>query len=55
MLQDANCELITFLPSYHAGMYKADICRAAYLYLRGGYYFDIDVLGEYKMQSSFYH
>ncbi|KAL3781889.1 hypothetical protein ACHAWO_010051 [Cyclotella atomus] len=26
------------------GMYKADICRAAYLYLRGGYYFDIDVL-----------
>ena len=28
------------------GMYKADICRAAYLYLHGGYYFDVDVLGE---------
>lgn len=27
------------------GMYKADICRAAYLYLHGGYYFDVDVLG----------
>ena len=25
-------------------MYKADICRAAYLYLHGGYYFDVDVL-----------
>ena len=26
------------------GMFKADICRAAYLYLYGGYYFDVDVL-----------
>ena len=27
-----------------SGMFKADICRAAYLYLYGGYYFDVDVL-----------
>lgn len=27
-------------------MYKADLCRAAYLFLHGGYYFDVDVLGE---------
>lgn len=33
-------------PSSTQGMYKADICRAAYLYLHGGYYFDVDVLGE---------
>ena len=25
-------------------MFKADICRAAYLYLDWGYYFDVDVL-----------
>ena len=25
-------------------MYKADLCRAAYLYLHGGYYFDVDLL-----------
>jgi len=25
------------------GMYKADICRVAALYLSGGYYFDVDV------------
>lgn len=27
-----------------SGMYKSDICRAAYLYLYGGYYFDVDLL-----------
>ena len=32
-------------------MYKADICRAAYLYLHGGYYFDVDVLGELTIQT----
>jgi hypothetical protein len=32
-------------------MYKADICRAAYLYLHGGYYFDVDVLGEVKRMN----
>lgn len=32
-------------------MYKADICRSAYLYLYGGYYFDVDVLGE-KLHNS---
>mmetsp|Transcript_19191 Transcript_19191/g.42677 ORF Transcript_19191/g.42677 Transcript_19191/m.42677 type:complete len:188 (+) Transcript_19191:181-744(+) len=26
------------------GMYKADLCRAAYLYLHGGYYADVDLL-----------
>eukprot|EP00578_Thalassiosira_sp_NH16_P027870 CAMPEP_0181085094 /NCGR_PEP_ID=MMETSP1071-20121207/5051_1 /TAXON_ID=35127 /ORGANISM="Thalassiosira sp., Strain NH16" /LENGTH=253 /DNA_ID=CAMNT_0023166883 /DNA_START=500 /DNA_END=1261 /DNA_ORIENTATION=+ len=26
------------------GMFKADICRSAELYLNGGYYFDIDLL-----------
>ena len=26
------------------GMYKADLCRAAYIYLHGGYYFDVDLL-----------
>jgi len=26
------------------GMYKADLCRAAYVYLHGGYYFDVDLL-----------
>jgi hypothetical protein len=31
-------------PSLISGMYKADLCRAAYLYLYGGYYFDVDVL-----------
>jgi hypothetical protein len=25
-------------------MYKADLCRAAYLTLHGGYYFDVDLL-----------
>eukprot|EP00804_Cyclotella_cryptica_P013843 CCRYP_018162-RA/>CCRYP_018162-RA protein AED:0.02 eAED:0.02 QI:731/1/1/1/1/1/3/1817/233 len=25
------------------GMYKADLCRAAYLFLHWGYYFDVDV------------
>ena len=25
-------------------MFKADMCRAAYLTLHGGYYFDVDVL-----------
>ncbi len=25
-------------------MYKADLCRAAYLVLHGGYYFDVDLL-----------
>ena len=28
------------------GMYKADLCRSAYLALHGGYYFDVDVLGK---------
>jgi len=26
------------------GMYKADLCRAAYLFLHGGYYFGVDIL-----------
>mmetsp|Transcript_10091 Transcript_10091/g.15148 ORF Transcript_10091/g.15148 Transcript_10091/m.15148 type:complete len:497 (+) Transcript_10091:52-1542(+) len=34
------------IPFFHKeiGMFKADICRVAYLYLYGGYYFDVDVL-----------
>lgn len=32
--------MIDFVP----GMYKADLCRAAYLVMHGGYYFDVDVL-----------
>ncbi|KAL3804882.1 hypothetical protein HJC23_006654 [Cyclotella cryptica] len=27
-----------------SGMYKADLCRSAYLYRFGGYYFDVDIL-----------
>ena len=29
---------------HEKGMFKADLCRAAYLYLYGGYYFDVDLL-----------
>ena len=34
------------VPHFHAeksGAFKADICRLAFLYLYGGYYFDVDV------------
>jgi hypothetical protein len=34
------------------GMYKADICRVAELYLRGGYYFDIDLLAVHPVSPA---
>jgi hypothetical protein len=36
-------ELVTHFDNEKQGMYKADICRVAALYLTGGYYFDIDL------------
>jgi len=36
--------LIPWFNSGLEGMYKADLCRAAYLFLHGGYYFDVDIL-----------
>lgn len=33
-----------FRNSSTAGKFRADICRVAYLYLRGGYYFDVDMV-----------
>jgi len=33
-----------FISGSLEGMYKADLCRAAYLFLHGGYYFDVDIL-----------
>jgi hypothetical protein len=34
------------------GMYKADICRVAELYLRGGYYFDVDLLAVHPVSPA---
>lgn len=54
-----RCESHLFLIHYYltfvctqmvdtTGMFKADLCRAAYIYLHGGYYFDVDLLGELR-------
>lgn len=51
-LDDADCRqaigeveprLVSFFNKESRGGFKADICRAAALYLRGGYYFDVDI------------
>jgi hypothetical protein len=34
------------------GMYKADICRVAELYLNGGYYFDVDLLAVHSVSPA---
>jgi hypothetical protein len=34
------------------GMYKADMCRVAELYLRGGYYFDVDLLAVHPVSPA---
>jgi hypothetical protein len=34
------------------GMYKADICRVAELYLNGGYYFDVDLLAVHPVSPA---
>jgi hypothetical protein len=47
-IKDSTCsDFARFF--FITGMYKADICRTAYLYLHGGYYFDVDVLGEFNL------
>lgn len=35
--------LLSWFNREKLGMYKADICRVAALYLAGGYYFDVDI------------
>jgi len=42
-IQATDPRLLSWFNSEKLGMYKADICRVAALYLTGGYYFDIDI------------
>ncbi|KAL7577410.1 hypothetical protein ACA910_004700 [Epithemia clementina (nom. ined.)] len=51
-LEDTNCarvigqvepNLVPFFETEHMGKYRGDVCRAAALYLSGGYYFDVDM------------
>jgi mannosyltransferase OCH1-like enzyme len=52
LLTDADCvnaihlarpNLVNYFVREEAGSWKADMCRAAALYLTGGYYFDVDI------------
>ena len=42
-IQRANSTLLPYFDFEFAGKYKADICRVVALYLKGGYYFDVDL------------
>jgi hypothetical protein len=42
IIKEANSTLLPFF-EFEYGKYKADICRVAALYLKGGYYFDVDL------------
>ena len=43
VVREANSSLLAFFDMEKKGPYKSDICRVAALYLKGGYYFDIDM------------
>jgi len=42
-IETAKSQLVAYFEKEQVGKYKADICRIAELYLRGGYYFDVDL------------
>ena len=42
-IETAKPKLLTYFDKELVGKYKADICRIAELYLRGGYYSDVDL------------
>mmetsp|Transcript_35913 Transcript_35913/g.77993 ORF Transcript_35913/g.77993 Transcript_35913/m.77993 type:complete len:381 (-) Transcript_35913:2-1144(-) len=42
-ISQAEPELVGYFDREETGMFKADICRVAVLYMIGGYYFDIDL------------
>ena len=42
-ISQAEPRLVEYFDKEETGMFKADICRVAVLYMIGGYYFDIDL------------
>ena len=43
LIREAEPRLVPHFESEKQGMFKADICRVAALWLTGGYYFDVDM------------
>ena len=43
LVQEAEPGLVIYFDQERKGEFKSDMCRAAALYLQGGYYFDIDM------------
>ena len=43
VIREANSTLLEYFDKESIGKYRADMCRVAALFLKGGYYFDIDI------------